>query len=562
MCYDLREEQWIPWRRRTGAVQWGPPKLLLDQLGDASGDPVVAIASPRPDFDAALEEFLIGLLTVALAPADEEAWREIWDEPPTTDAFERALHALPDAFKLDGDNPRFLQDLTAADFEDEEASPVEQLLIDAAGDQGIRLNKDLFVKRHRVERLGRPAAAMALLTMQAYAPAGGKGYRTSMRGGGPLTTLVDPRVDSAGHWCAADQPLWLKLWASVETREQLANRGDLARDRPSDVFPWMGPTRASSRKGDSSTHPQDANPLQAYFGMPRRIRLEFAGPGHCDLTGAYDEQTIIAYRTRNYGVQYSDWNHPLSPYYRSSGTSQGWLPVHGQAGGVGWRDWLGLVMAHKDESRRAAQAVTAFQDRANVLRRSEARLQAVGYDMDNMKARSWTQSAQPVFTLSDDGQRQQLAGLARRLTEGAGIASSALVSAVKNALFQDPDGFRGDLSEAKSELWTATEAPFFETLRALIASDWSAEAETAAVTSFIKVLDLATLATFDRRCPSAGAPPQTIRRIVSARYRLVQTLRGMSKLGEKMYSELGMPLPGGGSAVRLSRSRKRKEKRS
>jgi ClpP class serine protease len=32
MTYDLRHEPWIPWRRRNGAIEWGPPTRLLDDL--------------------------------------------------------------------------------------------------------------------------------------------------------------------------------------------------------------------------------------------------------------------------------------------------------------------------------------------------------------------------------------------------------------------------------------------------------------------------------------------------------------------------------------------------
>ena len=80
MTYDLREEKWIPFRRRSGVVECGPPWLLTDRLDD---DPIVSIAAPRPDFEGTLLEFLIGLLTVAIYPADEEEWRRLWDAPPS-----------------------------------------------------------------------------------------------------------------------------------------------------------------------------------------------------------------------------------------------------------------------------------------------------------------------------------------------------------------------------------------------------------------------------------------------------------------------------------------------
>src|SRR5207237_2072121 len=107
-----------------------------------------------------------------------------------------------------------------------------------------------------------------------------------------------------------------------------------------DRFPWLAPTRTSNPKaGGRATKPADAHALQAYFGLPRRIRLEFGGPGRCDLTGRDDERTVVGFRMRNYGAQYVDWKHPLSPHYRQK-VGDSWIPVHGQPGGIGWRDWI------------------------------------------------------------------------------------------------------------------------------------------------------------------------------------------------------------------------------
>jgi hypothetical protein len=72
------------------------------------------------------------------------------------------------------------------------AEPIERLLIEAPGESTTSKNTDLLVHRDRVTSLGRAAAAMALYTFQSWAPAGGAGNRTGLRGGGPLVTMVMP----------------------------------------------------------------------------------------------------------------------------------------------------------------------------------------------------------------------------------------------------------------------------------------------------------------------------------------------------------------------------------
>ena len=101
--------------------------------------------------------------------------------------------------------------------------------------------------------------------------------------------------------------------------------------------------------------PDDAHPLQAFFGLPRRIRLEFDGPGTCNLTNQNDDVTVTGFRMRNYGVQYAGWQHPLSPHYENAKGET--LPVHGQPGGILWRDWLGFTLREPVGGKRPAAAV-------------------------------------------------------------------------------------------------------------------------------------------------------------------------------------------------------------
>ena len=493
---------------------------------------MVALAAPRPDFDGALQEFLIGLLTAALLPANEEEWLTHWMTPPSPSELLKAFDALPPAFNLDGDGPRFFQDFSTQDFADIKPTPIEQILLNAPGDQTVRLNTDLFVKRGRVSRMGRPAAAMALLTMQTYAPSGGQGHRTSLRGGGPLTTLVDPRLDN--------YTLWHMLWANVETRIQWnARRPDNATD---DVFPWLHPTRVSDPATGGATSPSDGHPLQVYFGLPRRIRLEFGDTGECDLTGRPDDRTVVAFRMRNYGVQYDGWQHPLSPYRASARTPNLWLPVHGQPGGINWRDWLGLTFRVPATHRRPAATVEWFQSqRARALSGGAGRVHAFGYDMDNMKARAWVESAFPVFTTPGAEHQGRLVENIQYLVNGTELAASALLTNIKRALFQRAD-VPGDLSQAKTDLWIATEGDFLETVRQIASSSAAIDSDYLIRERFIRTLARKAAEIFDRWCSMESLPIDTVRRLVTARFYLVATLNGHSKLGEKMFTMLGMPL--------------------
>jgi len=519
--------------------------MLTDYVGvepSAAANPVVAVATPRADFDAALQEFLIGMLTVAMAPRDETAWRERWDSPPSSAELQGALDALPDAFDLDAeDGPRFLQDYSAADLAGQDVLPIDRLAIDSPGEQSAKLGKTLFVKPARFVCLGRPAAAMALITMQTYAPAGGQGNRTSMRGGGPLTTIADPRVAESGV-AADEQPLWEMLWLNVETRDAWSDRAKAsAGATDASTFPWLAPTRVSDSKRPPVTI-GDAHPLQAYFGMPRRIRLEFGDAGRCGLTGCEDERTVIGFRTKNFGVEYASWKHPLSPHYESKGE---WLPVHPQPGGLSWRDWPQLSLRDAVPGREPAQVIVTAAVRARSLRRGELRLHAFGYDMDNMKARGWTSAVQPLFALEKDNAdgHQWLATVSRELVEATSVAASAMSMAIKAALFERVEDAAGDYVVPKQQLWAKTESHFFGAVRDAVERGLDLESVSDARRRFHAPLRDVVLTLFDQAVPMSNMPVTALQRGVRARHNLTGTLAGYGKLGQKLFEALNLPQP-------------------
>src|SRR5690606_31671840 len=106
-------------------------------------------------------------------------------------------------------------------------------------------------------------ASLALWTLQINAPSGGAGHRVGLRGGGPLTVLVMPGKEDAS--------LWQKLWLNVIHREHWVYEDPDFQSHQ--VFPWLGPTKTSEKSG-TEVYQHDVHPLQMYWSMPRRIRLE------------------------------------------------------------------------------------------------------------------------------------------------------------------------------------------------------------------------------------------------------------------------------------------------
>lgn len=81
---------------------------------------------------------------------------KLFHEPPSPAELETAFAPFTDAFVLDGDGPRFLQDFDALDGDD---LPIESLFIEEPGANTIKLNKDLFIKRGQSRVLSRVIAS-------------------------------------------------------------------------------------------------------------------------------------------------------------------------------------------------------------------------------------------------------------------------------------------------------------------------------------------------------------------------------------------------------------------
>jgi len=333
---NLLLDEWITIQRRSGSVV----KIAPIRLTANKNDPAVEILAPRADFSGALYQFLISLLQTAFTPRDAREWQRRW-KTPSEAVLHEALSPIVDAFEFDTDGPAFMQDF---DLHTQDFIEIASLLVDAPGDKTISINKDHFVHRDRVRQVCYACAATALFTRQINAPSGGSGHDVSLRGGGPLTTRLIYEEAYAN--------LWHKLWINVRPKNNLMERLNFS-DNPSPngtVFPWLAQARTSGPESGCETTPETAHPLQVYWSMPWRIRLEFADgeEGMCDLCGEVAERLVRRYQTMNYRVNYSGaWIHPLSLYDYNPNEERPSSVVEGHQYGVGCHRWLGLTQGNE-----------------------------------------------------------------------------------------------------------------------------------------------------------------------------------------------------------------------
>lgn len=526
---NLLQAQWISIRRQDNHRERIAPWQIT---GQHATNPVVAIDTPRADFNGTLMQFFIGLLQTTTEIDDEEDWEEWLYDPPAPEQLKAQFDPIAHAFELDGDGLRFMQDF---DLVEGETKEITALLIEAPGEKSLRDNLDHFIKRGRVNGLCPACAATALFTLQTNAPSGGVGHRTSLRGGGPLTTLVtcDPRRTED----AVGATLWRNVWLNVlERRMFLATCGNPARTADSDGFPWLASTRISG-KGGRDTTPNDTHPAQMFWGMPRRIRLDFENTetGSCDICGQASEHLVTRYIAKNYGVNYAGpWRHPLTPY----AIDKEGMPMarHARPGGMSYRHWLGLVQFDEGESRQPACVVTEFQKRNRELR-MQLRLWAFGYDMDNMKARCWYEAQMPLYQL-EEAFRQNFEVTVRQMINAAETAKGYLIDALKDAWFEPKDPRRKkDVPFIAQAFWQDTESGFYDHLDELVHDLGTADDRLTTVIhvkrTWREVLCRQALRLFDQWAASSAIEYEDPRRIARAYNQLRRSLYG-GKLREKI----------------------------
>jgi CRISPR system Cascade subunit CasA len=483
---NLITDQWIPVRTATGSRLIRP-----DQVADPD---VLGLDWPRPDLNIACLELLIGLIYLSDPPADEDEWES---RKPDPERLRARLAPYVPAFNLGGDGPRFLQDRVPLPGD---PNPVDMLFIDSAGGQAAKNNSDLMVRRGRYSALPAGLAAMALYTLQAYAPAGGSGHRTSMRGGGPMVTLIDP-----------GGTLWDLLWANVPH----------GAPQSIDTLPWMRPTRTSEKGKLKSFPPETEAPsAEVFFGMPRRLRL------------CFEDGVVTGVVRQTYGTNYAGWRHPLTPYYRMEEGEEA-LPVHPKAGTFGYRNWLGVVMDGKSDGLRIrAETLNTFHRR---VRHATPRLIIAGWAMGKATPLDFTWSSQPLPMVDALGAR-----LIRGMVEAADLFARALRDALKPVCRVDDAG--ATMLEALREAFYLRTEPEFHAAvsalergedRAKVARVWLDAMRRTAIGLYE---DRALPGLEDRRMKEVEA-------ILKARGYLLAAFAGRSKAGGDAFGKLELDPP-------------------
>jgi CRISPR system Cascade subunit CasA len=539
---NLINDRWIPIRRADGSTGKIAPWEITQDIYDEKKK-IIAVASPRPDFDGALIQFLIGLLQTACTPETEDVWWDWQVEPPLPDTLKGCFKPYDKAFNLyenkttatadaKPDNKLFMQELLASNNR-ARLHPVSYLLIDASTDNALKTNTDHFQKRPKLkEVMCKDCAAAALYTLQTFASSGGgggDGKATSLRGGGPLSTII------------LGDNLWETVWMNVIVNSDFGKRQYNER-----TFPWLNIEHFIRGTTQVKTiHSQKMNPEHVFWGMPRRIQLDFStfnNPKTCSICGSQNKFMCQGFLDLTGGLTYQhkqgnaknpSWInplHPLSPYTLGKNGIPSAVHQHGR---IGYRYWLGFIenVTTGNIQRIPAKVIQQF----HTIVRKDGQLWAFGFDMDNAKARCWYDSKMPILIIAAE-QKEAFRGYAEQLIQSANWFVDNLSKQIKKALFGETE-IPGNFAFIKALFWHQTENIFYQTLHQLRDALLINQPVLEIKLRWCSKLSQEALAIFDEKSQTGDFDAVDPGRIANARNELCSIL-----YGEKVKKILGLPI--------------------
>ncbi|MFA6037412.1 MAG: type I-E CRISPR-associated protein Cse1/CasA [Legionellales bacterium] len=516
---NLITDRWLPVLYTNGQTTFIAPYELTIQDNEAS---ITSLNTTRADFNGALIQFLIGLLQTAKPELTGKQWRQWYKTPPSSDELKDWFSSLIPYFNLYGDGPCFMQDLDP--LTDSPIKSISALLIEQPGEQTLKNNVDHFIKRDQVKQLCPACAATALFTLQTNAPSGGQGHRTSMRGGGPLTSIVVHDGTTKSFW----DMLWLNVLSKTDFEK--TTHQSLGQFNYERIFPWFMPTLTSEE--DQEQLPSAAHLFQMYWGMPRRIRLKVSDNNQnpCDLCATVTEKAVTEYITKNYGIKYSeDWRHVLSPY-RVTKDNQA-FPLHPQPGGIGYQHWITIALENSQDSKTAA-VIRANRERIQLQQQEEGGegdpliIWSFGYDMDNMSARCWYEYQMPWYNIVDE-QYETVTCFIKQFIKTTEQARYYLIQALNDC------GVPTNI--ARHSIWQKTETKFYESLGDIIKHSNNEYEIEEIKTSWLEHIHMITLNMFDIFVNVNHIETNCIKTYVQAKQQLKRNL-----YGKKIYEILGL----------------------
>lgn len=279
---NLLTDPWIPVRPQAKTSM---QQLTLRQL--LCGDERWELCLPRDDMEVAALQLLICLVQALVSPNDLAVLKGHITRPLTEHQFDEGCKPYADWFQLDHPEFPFMQ---VRGVKAKEPTPMDKLLAGVTG-----ATNSCFVNQQGLaDALCPGCTAIALFNQAMNVPGFGGGFKASLRGSAPVTTLVQ------------GEHLRQTVWLNVLTKE-----------RTESLYPWhekttgQKPTWIDPIKSETFAA-QSIGFLRGLFWQPAHIELlpvEYGG--NCNCCGLQDTDVYRGFNKEKFSYTITGvWPHP------------------------------------------------------------------------------------------------------------------------------------------------------------------------------------------------------------------------------------------------------------
>lgn len=281
---DLLKDPWIPGRSDGGTGSFH--LLTYQQLLCEPGNWQVSI--PRDDLEIACVQLLVCMTQVMFLPEDDRALRTRIASALSVADFAAGVKSCQDWFDLDHPTQPFMQSHGVKAVQD---TPIQKLLIGLPEGN----NHAFFNEVGEVRYLSATLVAIALFNQASNCPSFGGGFKGSLRGGAPITTLV------------YGKDLRDTIWRNVLTRPRLLERQIAIPEFSLDQPTWVKPIPQQP-----TIHWNEIGLLRGLFWQPAQIELvKSKEEVPCDVLGGKPVPGYSSFRKEKFSFTVDGvWPHP------------------------------------------------------------------------------------------------------------------------------------------------------------------------------------------------------------------------------------------------------------
>ncbi|EAT14752.1 type I-E CRISPR-associated protein Cse1/CasA [Desulfuromonas acetoxidans] len=279
---NLLSDAWIPVRLQGKA---SAQKLTVRQL--LCGDEHWELCLPRDDMELAALQLLICLTQALATPDNATTLKQRIKTPLTGELLDSAGKFFNDWFQLDHPTSPFMQ---VRNVKAKEPTPMDKLLAGVTG-----ATNSCFVNPSGLgESLCAGCTAIALFNQAMNVPGFGGGFKAGLRGGAPVTTLVQ------------GEHLRQTIWLNVLTEENIDH-----------LLPWHQKTKKQKPTWIDPIKPetfaaQSIGFLRGLFWQPAHIELcQAEQGGSCSCCGQHHVEVYRGFNKAKFSYRIEGlWPHP------------------------------------------------------------------------------------------------------------------------------------------------------------------------------------------------------------------------------------------------------------